>query len=276
MSDRISQDNLIETFLLRRKDGDNMNVPLIKFHLKQSDICAITEEEFLSKSQENLIDLLGDTSSIELDEKINSDLNLTNWRDHVRVGDNSLFNFNIEFYSNYKELLSESWFYSDNSKRAFSKEAGRLHRSYARISLILSITAAEDYVNYLWAITEQPSDVKKQSLMNKWKVFIPNLESEFPFFIEGYKIRNNSIIHHKTKSSLDLKHILDLNYLNAIKLKDTVREMIEKCENEINDISIENQQTDQVNMLANYTMNNISMFASIIEEINKFDRSKKE
>lgn len=254
---------------LKRKDGNNDNLPLVKFHRMQSQICALTEDEFLEKSKVNFKALL-ESSSTKLDQKINKDLKVDDWRKILdNIPDFKTISYNIEFYTNYNELLTESlYYYEQVSKRAYKMGLGRLHRSAARTSITLSINAAEDYINFLCEESNKSNKVKKSSFMNKWKEFIPNIENEYPFLKIGYDIRNESIIHFKSKEDLNLKHIIDLNFKNAEKLQNEVGALIDFCNSNFRQTALDSDDILPVNIYVDYLFDYISLNASILNEIN--------
>jgi hypothetical protein len=118
------------------------------------------------------------------------------------------------------------------AKTAYSKELGRLHRSIARIALILAITAAEDYVNLKCVYDKKltKTALKNKSLMQKWMMLIPDLAHRFPSFSGFVKLRNDKIIHFKAHDKPSLDYITDLNFENAQNAVEIVLEMIKHYE----------------------------------------------
>jgi hypothetical protein len=202
-----------------------------------SDICALTEEEYLTKYDECMVQVFQNKPE-ELDKHFNNWLG-EDWKEHFDGPfPSGPAHLEINGYSNYKELLDESKFYADFiSKRAFDKELGRLHRSGARISILLSITAAEDFANLQCSknLKLTKNQIGRKSLRNKWQLLVPDFETKFPEFKDFLKLRNESIIHFKNSSKLEIKHIIDLNYKNASALNELIIEMILAYKNKMRD-----------------------------------------
>ena len=232
-----------------------------------SDICALTEDEFLTKYDECVVKVFKDKPK-ELDEKLNSWLGVENWRKHFDgpfpSGPTDL---NINGYSNYKELIDEAYFYAEFiAKKAYKMNKGRLHRSNSRISILLSITAAEDFVNLQCSknLGLNKRKIGSKSLIEKWNLLSPDFDENFPDFKNYLAIRNNSIIHFKDNEKLDLKHIIDLNYLNAKRLTELVLEMILKYKTIMRDV----WDIFDPNSFYNVFIQNLEISQEIIREIN--------
>lgn len=141
--------------------------------------------------------------------------------------------FNIDSFSNYTEMLEDALLLSSVfGKRGYELENGRLHRTMARISILLGITAAEDYVNFilLTKYNYSKNKLKNLDLVEKWEILIPDIKNKFPDFLCLKKVRNDSIVHYKNHKSFTLQELLNLNYENGIKAAKVVAQMIKEYE----------------------------------------------
>ncbi|THF52988.1 hypothetical protein E6C50_01920 [Flavobacterium supellecticarium] len=223
--------------MFKRKDlGKDLSV-FKKVELLMSNICALTEEEFLYEYDKSISEVLG--KSQDFNSQLKSWLKLDDWHKQFDgIHPSNSTNIEISGYSNYKELLEEAHMYADIvAKRAYENKQGRLHRSSSRISILLSITAAEDFANLQCSkvLGWSKKKVSSKSLIDKWKDLIPGFETEFSEFKRHLKIRNESIIHFKNSETLDLKHIINLNHKNAKELVELVISMILKSKKSMRD-----------------------------------------
>jgi len=197
--------------------------------LSMSDICALTEDEFLREYDKCVVEVFKEKPK-ELDAKLNDWLGVENWRKHFDGPfPSEPTDLVINGYSNYKELMDEAKLFADHlAKRAFKMEKGRVHRSTSRISILLSITASEDFANLQCFKNLKLSKRKigSISLLEKWRLLIPDFDNKFSEFSKFLKIRNTSIIHFKDSDKLDFKNIIDLNYKNASSLVELVLKMM--------------------------------------------------
>ncbi|MEN3333347.1 MAG: hypothetical protein V7641_2712 [Blastocatellia bacterium] len=198
---------------------------LLEFQLE--NIAALNPLEYKEKAEKVMFEFLEQT-----DKQFKNTFKGAKYVKPTEASLNSMA-INIEGYSNYRELLEDAQVMNSLfAKTAYSKESGMLHRSIARIALILAITAAEDYVNLKCVYDKKltKTAVKNKSLMQKWTVLIPDLAHRFPSFSGLIKLRNDKIIHFKAHDKPSLDHITDLNFENAQKAVQTVLEMIKHYE----------------------------------------------
>ncbi len=262
-------------FIYKRKDKTkDLSIYRI-VQLAMSDICALSEEEFLIKYDECVVDAFKEKPE-EFDEKLNEWLGVDNWRKHFDgpfpSGPTDL---EINGYSNYQELMQEAHYYAEFiAKRAYHMGRGRLHRSASRISILLTITASEDFVNLQCSknIGLTKRQIGNKSLIDKWKLLLPELEKELIDFKHFLSIRNDSIIHFKNSGKLKLKHIIDLNYENAKKLNELVLNMMLKYKVKMRDV----WDIVEPNGFFNILWQNLEVTQEIMKEIYNFEEKSSE
>lgn len=257
--------------IYKRKDkAKDMSIYRL-VQLAMSDICALSEEEFLTKYDECVVDAFK-VKPKEFDDKVNDWLGVDNWRKHFDGPfPSGPMNLEINGYSNYQELMQEAHYYAEFiAKRAFEMGRGRLHRSASRISILLTITASEDFVNLQCGknIGLSKRQIGNKSLIEKWKLLLPDLKEELTEFKCYLKIRNNSIIHFKNSDKLELKHIIDLNFENAKKLNKLVLNMMLEYKVKMRDV----WDIVEPNGFYNILLQNLEVTQEIIKEINNFDK----
>ena len=197
----------------------------------------------MKKTKWSPFDIIAATSSFEFKQKLEKKLceklmkktEFTNAQ-YVEptVDEINNMQFSIDQFSNYTEMLEDALLLcSIFSKRGYEHDNGRVHRSMARISILLAITAAEDYVNYilLTQFNYSKNKLSELDIVTKWEKLLPDLKTKYPDFFMIKKIRNKSVVHFKGHKNTTLQEILDLNYENGLKATDVVINMIKDYEN---------------------------------------------